>query len=93
MKTFKQLNEELDKLINRKVILNHLVEIIEKSFSGKEPDLTLMRPDKLPVPEEAFESTVSELLLELKAIDTAIEDINKTQVTSESAKTTAKEKN
>lgn len=78
MLTFKQLLEKSEQLTNRRAVLNHLVEHIELTFrpvSGQQGPSTLLRPDKIKVPDSAFEEVVTKVLEEIRDIDKELTSI------------------
>jgi hypothetical protein len=76
--TFSELSVKVNDLTNRRTVLNHIVEYIEQNFrtNGSSPKNTLLRKDKLAVPESSFELVVKEMLEEIQAIDSELEKIN-----------------
>jgi hypothetical protein len=66
--TFQELQQRLSDADFRRTILQHIVEHLDSGFranAGSSPKNHLLTKDRLPVPQEAFESLISEVLMPL----------------------------
>lgn len=79
MSTFQELQDRLVAAKNRKAILLRLIEYVDTNFcpvAGKEPEFKLLNDEKVPVPVDAFESTIADILSpEVQALDHEIAQI------------------
>lgn len=84
MPTFKEIQAEILAYQNRKEILNHLIDHLEDNFrpNGGHSKNFLLKEDKTSVPDAAFELVVKEMLDEVEAIDTHLDEIMNLQVTT-----------
>jgi hypothetical protein len=62
--TFRELQEKLHSIQQRRVVLNHIVEYLDNTFGGAEPDKFLLTDKKERIGPEAFEAVVEGIILE-----------------------------
>ena len=66
MATFDEMQKRLLVAKNTKTVVEYLVEHIDSNFKGvggEKPKSFMLNEDKLPIPQETFESVVSDFLL------------------------------
>lgn len=80
MATFKELKDKSEKLLNRKAVLNYLVGHVDDMFmgAGSNDKNVLLRTDQMKVPKVAFDDVMTEMLNEIKEIDTELTTISNT---------------
>lgn len=85
MSTFAEITKEFEGAKNKKAVLIHLVEYIDANFranAGADPKLTLKKDDNTPVPQDAFEAVITEILTaELEQIEARLTQIQSSVVT------------
>jgi hypothetical protein len=82
MATFKEIQAQVLTSQNRKEVLNHIVNYLEENFrpNGADPKNFLLKEDRTPVPDEAFESVVTDLLLEVQTLDKNLKEMLEAEV-------------
>lgn len=80
MPTFAELSKRMTDSTNQKTVLHYLVEHIDENFrplAGTDALKILKTDAQLPVPQEAFEAVVTDILLKnIKDLDKILEEIS-----------------
>lgn len=81
MSTFSELQAKLKALQGRKVVLLHLVNMLEADFvftpkvPAAKPNRVLLDEDKLPIQVDTFDEVIKRMLEEVEEINVSIKEI------------------
>lgn len=77
MATFKEMQMVVQAAQNRREVLNYIADHLEENFrpNGGPPKNTLLKDDRTPVPDGAFEEVVSDMLKEIAALDKGLKEM------------------
>ena len=96
MPTFSDLQKNLLEARGRRAVLMHLADLLESEFlppnPQAQPKRMLLMDDKMPVPQDIFDSVVEELLKEAAELAAQADVIMDTALPSSGAAIKSKEK-